>query len=654
MKIGNINISNLKLGTVQIKKVFIGLDLVWTSFLSIINDFKTRVLGDTGSFEGETCLNDGLEEIGIDLFDDASIVVTPNGTKVSKLYSIKPSNGAADLDVVRATSATRVNSSGLVEVPLSNLFLQSNNFTSASWINGGTITPNIYISPDGNVNASRYQSTGAVSFYQTVTLLTSNLYTISVWVKANSGTDNVFRLFGSNNQFSNNFTATTEWQRFSLTFLNSAGSSSCGITRPLVTANVDIQIYGFQIEIGSTTNPYIPTTTTSRTKFQDIIQDGSIGSNIPRLDYSNGTCPSLLVEPLRTNLLLHSTNFTNGWLQEGTSVTGNTQTGPDGLLTADSIFELGTNDVHRTYRSAIATTAATNYTTSFFVKKNNIRYVRVVITQNTSSTIWAGAQFDLDTQTFTSKVGTGGGTFVNATIRAFTDGWYRISVTGSIPGTAMIPMLVLSNGSAMLNTDTRGCPIYLGNTSNSVYVWGAQLELGINVTSYIPTTSTSVTRNGDVISKTAIPTLIGQTSGTIFTEVYFNTIVDIYRRVICISNGVANNRVIIVINTSGRFEAYITNATGNQFTFASSVASTALLGKNKVAIAYNTNDVVFYVNGVQVASTTTAAIPPNLNNLYLGKIETSTATLQMNGYFNKVYLFKSRLTNTILQNLTTL
>ena len=49
------------------------------------------------------------------LFESASLVVTPNGTKESKLYAIKPTDGSGDLVVTRETTATRVNSAGLIE-----------------------------------------------------------------------------------------------------------------------------------------------------------------------------------------------------------------------------------------------------------------------------------------------------------------------------------------------------------------------------------------------------------------------------------------------------------------------------------------------------------------------------------------------------------
>ena len=49
------------------------------------------------------------------LLDTASLIVTPNGYKEGKLYSVIPSDGSGDMSVTRATTATRVNSAGLVE-----------------------------------------------------------------------------------------------------------------------------------------------------------------------------------------------------------------------------------------------------------------------------------------------------------------------------------------------------------------------------------------------------------------------------------------------------------------------------------------------------------------------------------------------------------
>ena len=93
--------------------------LIGNLFKDIIASFKNRVINDSGTFEAENDLNTKLNLIGKDLFDSASLVITPNGVKTSKLYAIKPDNGSGDLNVTRATTATRVNESGvIVDVPV--------------------------------------------------------------------------------------------------------------------------------------------------------------------------------------------------------------------------------------------------------------------------------------------------------------------------------------------------------------------------------------------------------------------------------------------------------------------------------------------------------------------------------------------------------
>ena len=69
-----------------------------------------------------------------------------------------------------------------------------------------------------------------------------------------------------------------------------------------------------------------------------------VAANVPRLDYSDGTCPSLLLEPTATNLIIYSEDFSNtSWNKTsiGTgsspSVTVNQGLAPDGALNADRI-----------------------------------------------------------------------------------------------------------------------------------------------------------------------------------------------------------------------------------------------------------------------------------------------------------------------------
>ena len=63
-----------------------------------------------------------------------------------------------------------------------------------------------------------------------------------------------------------------------------------------------IYIQDAQLESGLVATDYIETTTTSVSA--GILED------MPRLDYSGGaSCPALLLEPQRTNLIVHSEGF---------------------------------------------------------------------------------------------------------------------------------------------------------------------------------------------------------------------------------------------------------------------------------------------------------------------------------------------------------
>jgi hypothetical protein len=55
------------------------------------------------------------------LLNSASLVVTPNGYKAGTLYSVIPNTTLGDMTVVRATTATRVNSAGLIESVANNV-----------------------------------------------------------------------------------------------------------------------------------------------------------------------------------------------------------------------------------------------------------------------------------------------------------------------------------------------------------------------------------------------------------------------------------------------------------------------------------------------------------------------------------------------------
>ena len=163
-------------------------------------------------------------------------------------------------------------------------------------------------------------------------------------------------------------------------------------------------------------------TTATRVDENDLVS--SVASNVPRIDYTGGGCPSILLEPQRTNLLLNSATVV-------------TQT--------------------------ITTTAVAN-TLSFY--------------------------------------GTG-----------------TITLSGTFAGTLV--GTGASNRVSLIFTPTAGSLVLTvsGSCTNG------QLEVGAYPTSYIPTTTASVTRNADVLSRDNIYTnnLIVAGGGTWFVHLINNT-----------------------------------------------------------------------------------------------------------------------------------
>jgi len=111
--------------------------------------------------------------------------------------------------------------------------------------------------------------------------------------------------------------------------------------------------------------------------------------------------------------------------------------------------------------------------------------------------------------------------------------------------------------------------------------------------------------------------------------------------------GDANNRIIIFKNTSNQYQLVIRN--GGVTTL--SIVTASISGNSKIAIGYKENDCVVYVNGVQVGIDTSVTIP-TCSAVYLGA--SITGVFVQKDVFNVAALWKTRLTNAQLAQLTTI
>jgi hypothetical protein len=411
------------------------------------------------------------------LLDTASLLLTPNAYKEGKLYSVIPSDGSGDFTFTRATTATRVNSAGLVELVPYNLVSYSEQFDNAYWqkLNGGigsipTVTANTATSPDGTLTADRIQlSLNGGTSGSDISYINANVSTtaatFSIYAKSNTTPCTIYFRSGSTVTTIN---ITTEWQRFEIYSSGAITVAQFGLRGgseggALNSNTADISVWGAQLNEGSTALPYQKTETRL---------------NIPRLDYSLGGCPNILLEPQRTNLTTYSEQFDDAsWNKINSSVTANADISPDGYTNADRIYDNATSGQHRVGKN-ISVVSATTYTFSVFAKKGSLRYCYLF-------TVAGGAsdRYYFDLQDGVSI--TAGGK-----IEDYGSGWYRISaqVTAAATGNELF---------AFNLTNSSSSPTYSGTGTGYHMIYGYQVEAGDYATSYIPTTTASVTRNKD-------------------------------------------------------------------------------------------------------------------------------------------------------------
>jgi hypothetical protein len=374
-------------------------------------------------------------------------------------------------------------------------------------------------------------------------------------------------------------------------------------------------------------------TTAFRTNASGILE--SVASGVPRLDYPiGGGCPSLLVEPAATNLVLRSEEFNNAyWTKTDATISANATVAPDGTTTADKIVESATTAQHKIGRTIGLSTAA--HTFSVFAKADGRNFIQLRGVTNTS--LNATAFFNLSTGTV--------GTTANATaaIQNFGNGWYRcILVVASANASSFEYEVRLSNDGSSLS--------YAGDGTSGIFLWGAQLEVGSVATSYIPTVAATATRNADVISKTGVSGFIGQTQGTLYAEVDLRNFLTSNVRIFGVSDGTATNRIILLTNSANRITLIISNG-GVESAQISTPTLTA--GVYKIAVGYAVNDFVLYVNGTQIGTDTIGSVPP-CSAVFLGKVETSSSSAFLNDRIRAAAIYPTRLTNSQLSSLTTL
>jgi hypothetical protein len=234
---------------------------------------------------------------------------------------------------------------------------------------------------------------------------------------------------------------------------------------------------------------------------------GSVAANVPRLSYMYGSCPALLLEPQRTNLLFPSEDLTNAnFVKTNVTATANSIVAPDGNTTADTLTATASTEQHQVQNGSHT---ATTVTASIYAKKGTNNFLQIF--SGVSSQ--AFANFNLDS----GVVGTLGSS-ATSSIQNVGNGWYRCIMTFTASSGSTFRWALVSSASAgyAQSWTTTG--------SENLYLWGGQVEVGAYATTYIQTTTASATRLADSFSRNNIYTngLITSSGGTWFVELRGN------------------------------------------------------------------------------------------------------------------------------------
>jgi len=360
-------------------------------------------------------------------------------------------------------------------------------------------------------------------------------------------------------------------------------------------------------------------------------------TDIPRLDYSDGAQPALLLEPERSNLVTYSEDFTqwnnNSSFEELTSTT----LSPSGEYNAYRIIERDVNQEHSVKDSG-SVLVGVEYTISVFAKaaeRSILSFGGLGLYSNNEF-----CQYDLVNGN-AINTGTTGNASVN--IEDFGNGWYRCIATYTATGTAALVVALLDqlySGNAS-SSDGQN---YQGDGASGVYLWGAQVEQGSYPTSYIPTNGSTVTRNADRCKNAGDSTIFNDDEGVLYAEFSVEDVPN-YGHISLNNNTNSDTATIRVDNVANQLTLWVRRNNGYEMLNTFSIQD----GFNKVALSYKTNDFKVYLNGESVHTDTSGDTPVGLNTLSFTRYETDGPFY---GKTRSLLYFNEALTDAELEKLT--
>ena len=543
--------------------------------------------------------------------------------------------------------------------------LRYSNPNNALWVESknATITTNSVSAPDGSTTASKIteDSTAGVQHrtYISQTVGSGETFTYVGYLKANGRTivqlsttgagasaGVEFNLSGSGTATTRSGSPTnasitqigTDWYKCS--FQVSSTSSALLYTQIVMcdAANSTVYdgdgtsgVYAWGFSLSSTGETVLNETSGSiHREFAPTLKSVANAGD-PRFEYSPtdgqsvGTALGLLVESQSSNLLTYSEDWTNSDFTKFVAITSNAGIAPTGELSADLVAATSSTGDHLT-RQSLTIVSGQTFTMSVFAKASGCNFVR--IGGASTAAMPAQASFDLANGTVgTVDYGT-------AKIEDVGNGYYRCSVTGTAASSSSTHFQV-----RLMQSDNT--PSWTGDDYSGVLLFGQMAEQSSSASSYIKTTSSSVSRAADSCSVVSAP-LLDNGSGGLTVEYDMQLANETsYVLQTARSSGATNNDGVTVynggmlVNGSGT-NTRLSNTTSNVF--------------HKVAASWESGSQKISRDGSAVAEDTTTVVPQSgTDKLHIGTRQDGGEPI--NGHIRNIAIFAEPLTST---NLTTL
>ena len=630
------------------------------------------------------------------LLDKSSIVLTPTAYNNGEILSVKPTDGTGDFDFTRNSSATRVNSQGLIEDMqiLSGDLVSNGDFSQ--------ISSELVTNGDFSNGASNWTLAGLTSVVNnSVSFVDNGTNTYSIITQSNIVTANkqykltfdinryvlgeIQIILGSASSVTNQLSQGVGTYTM---YLPSGSGTSLEIKRNGAVPNFDFDITNISIKevgqnwsvTGSDANNYVvfngstarlkflntsPVTQlatsfvmTAGKKYKLTVDIATVTSGGIKID-GNGISETFNTSGITTRII----NPTGATSIKFYRATANV----DITLNSVSLIEItdDTNLPRIDYTGGVGHWLFEPQSTNLFPYSEDFSQWYKASGSSVISNALVSPDGTLNADKFVfdgtnngrveKEVPTTNGldyTFSiylkNKDIANPTQVW--IGLEGGVQG----QYITITNEWQRFTTiqtanGTSEYPRVRYNGIGSLYAYGAQFEQNSFATSYIPTNGevNGVTRLKDAAFGAGNSSLINSTEGTLYAEVAALANDGTFR-LLSLSDGTSSNRVYLGYNNNDNtITANVTSGGVSQGIISYTTTDLSLF--HKVAVKYKNNNVSLYVNGIEVGAFPSATTPSGLNALQFTSGSISSV------FFGKtkcVAVFKEALSNDELECLT--